>query len=255
MTLIRAEKAHAINGVQGRMFALHVPPAPWKAGTFANQSWISESRSIKGYGKGAALTVHIRFDDGCRNGHNTFSITAEVREPGYRDVRACGCMHDDIAKIFPELAPLIIWHLCSTDGPMHYIANTIYRAGDRDHNGLLKGEKRQIRNGKTGQLAWQLVAIVDGEEVPIYRLDKNVDADIAPTAPDVRYVPWCRIGEGKSRELAHARSSACWPEATDEQLCLPKAELEALLTARLPALLVAMQRDIEAAGFLWSSAT
>ena len=40
------------------------------------------------------------------------------------------------------------------------------------------------------------------------------------------------FGEGKEREFDAARSSAIWPEATDEQLSLPKEELTALLMAR-----------------------
>lgn len=39
-----------------------------------------------------------------------------------------GCIHDEVAKHFPELAHLIKWHLSSTDGPMHYVANTVYWA-------------------------------------------------------------------------------------------------------------------------------
>lgn len=97
-------------------------------------------RPIDGYGKGAVITVHCRFDDNCKNGHDSFSITADVWVPGRRGIEAGGCLHDGIAKVFPELAYLIPWHLVSTDGPMHYIANTVYLAGDRDHNGLRKGE-------------------------------------------------------------------------------------------------------------------
>jgi hypothetical protein len=51
-----------------------------------------------------------------------------------------GCIHDELTKYFPELAHLIKWHLCSTDGPMHYVSNTMYHASDRDHNGKRKGE-------------------------------------------------------------------------------------------------------------------
>lgn len=141
--LIRPEVAHSINGVPGRLFALRVPPAPWKAGTFANQKWVSESREVKGYGPGATLTVEARFDDNCKNGRNDFAITAHVETPASRrrnDWEACGCLHDDIAQVFPELAHLIKWHLCATDGPMHYLANTVYLAGDRDYNGRRKGE-------------------------------------------------------------------------------------------------------------------
>ncbi len=51
-----------------------------------------------------------------------------------------GCIHGEIAKHFPELAPFIKWHLCSSDGPLHYVANTVYLAGDRDCWGLRRGE-------------------------------------------------------------------------------------------------------------------
>jgi hypothetical protein len=99
-------------------------------------------RPIDGYGDGASIWVTVRFDDECGNGHNTFAITAHVTVPKKRDWVACGCLHDDICKAFPELAHLIKWHLCSTDGPMHYIANTVYLASDRDHWGLREGEER-----------------------------------------------------------------------------------------------------------------
>jgi hypothetical protein len=54
-----------------------------------------------------------------------FSITAEIEHRGRVD--CCGCLHKEIAKSFPELAPLIKWHLCDAPGlPMHYIANALY---------------------------------------------------------------------------------------------------------------------------------
>ncbi len=135
MTKIRDEQAHSINGVPGRLFALNVPPAPWVAGVFANQTWKSEVRKVSGYGTGGEMQVSIRFDDNCKNGHMTFAMTADVytnESRRRRDVAACGAMHEEIAKVFPELAPLIKWHLVSTDSPIHYVANTIYHAGDRD---------------------------------------------------------------------------------------------------------------------------
>jgi len=97
-------------------------------------------KSINGYGKGAAIWAHVRYDDECRNGHNTFSITGSVRVPGKKDIVAGGCIHEEIARAFPELRPLIKWHLCSSDGPLHYIANTMYHAGDKDHSGRSAGE-------------------------------------------------------------------------------------------------------------------
>lgn len=88
------------------------------------------------YGASAMITATVRFDDRCGNGHNTLSITADVTTPEsrtQRDIVAGGCLHDDIAAVFPELAPLVKWHLCSTDGPLHYVENTMYWLGRRGY--------------------------------------------------------------------------------------------------------------------------
>ena len=92
------------------------------------------------------ITVTVRHDDQCGNGHNTFSITGSIdqkKKNGHWCDYACGCIHDDIEKHFPELKPFIKWHLTSTDGPMHYLANTLYHANDKDCWGTRKGEPRQ----------------------------------------------------------------------------------------------------------------
>jgi hypothetical protein len=72
------------------------------------------------------LVATVRHDDRCNNGANTFSVTGTLYEGG-REV-AGGCLHDYIAERMPELAPYLQWHLTSTDGPLHYIANTRYWA-------------------------------------------------------------------------------------------------------------------------------
>lgn len=109
-------------------------------GTFQKQVKRYGPHSIEGYGGGAIISAEVRFDDDCHNGHNTFAITGDVFIPKQRDPVAGGCLHDDIARVFPELAPLIKWHLCSSDGPMHYLANTVFLAGDRDCWGHVKGQ-------------------------------------------------------------------------------------------------------------------
>ena len=108
-----------------------------------------------------------------------FSITARIRKNGVYS--SGGCIHDEVKKYFPELVPYIKWHLTSMEEPMHYIANTVYHASDRDH---------------------------------------------------------------KARDYEAARNSAVWPEATDEQLSLPKEELAALLQARLPKLMEDFRKDM-----------
>ena len=92
------------------------------------------------------ITATIRHDDECGNGHNSFSITGNIDEKkknGQWYSVACGCIHDEISKHFPGLKPFIKWHLTSTDGPMHYLGNTLYHAGTKDCWGKEKGEPYQ----------------------------------------------------------------------------------------------------------------
>jgi len=78
--------------------------------------------------KNRLLTVTVRFDDHCGNGSNDLAVTGEVTTLSKKTMFEGGCIHDTIAKHFPELKEAITYHLCSTDGPMHYIANTMYWA-------------------------------------------------------------------------------------------------------------------------------
>lgn len=85
----------------------------------------------------------VRYDDDCRNGHNTFSITGEIEEKRGNNrwyESAGGCIHEEISEHFPKLAPLIKFHLCSSDGPLHYLSNTVFLAGDRDCYGRKAGD-------------------------------------------------------------------------------------------------------------------
>lgn len=216
------------------------------------------------------LVAKVRHDDRCGNGHNTFAITAELYdrphnpggEPWLRHTEngdklflgSCGCLHDEIAKHLPQLAQYIKWHLCSTDGPLHYIENTTYHASDRDYNRLRKGEtKPLLRGGKPGAFCWYLAAIDEqGAEVPHGRLPSFVDAPEKPTT--VYRCEWRQHvikGEGKARDLDAARDCAVWPDATDEQLSAPRVELEAALTARLPALMIEFRAVVESLGFIY----
>lgn len=93
------------------------------------------TKEIESYGEPCDMVVEIRHDDECGNGHNTFSITANIYKRGQRSDRdyiTGGCLHDEIEKHFPELAHCIKWHLCSTDGPLHYVANSLYHASSID---------------------------------------------------------------------------------------------------------------------------
>ncbi len=79
-------------------------------------------------GRRYRVRAEVRYDDSCGNGHNTFSITgviSEFRGRRFYDV-GWGQVMEQISKHIPKLRPLLKWHLCSSDGPMHYVANTIY---------------------------------------------------------------------------------------------------------------------------------
>lgn len=92
-------------------------------------------------GKTYRITVKLRYDDECNNGHNTFAITADIDEKkknGQWRKDSGGCLHDDIAKHFPKYEKYIKYHLMSSDGPMYYIENSLYWAGKR---GYCEGDK------------------------------------------------------------------------------------------------------------------
>ena len=86
------------------------------------------------------IVCKARYDDECGNGHNTFSITGTIYSNEYssndRYFVAGGCIHKEISKHFPELKHLIKWHLTSSNGPIHYVANTTYHARTRENMDL-----------------------------------------------------------------------------------------------------------------------
>lgn len=111
-----------------------------------NQKKIYGPRIYTEHGETYRIKAKVRYDDECGNGHNTFAITADIDWKDNRGIwreHGGGCCHEEIVKHFPELEPFIKWHLVSSDGPMHYVQNTIYHAGDRDCWGTRKGEPRQ----------------------------------------------------------------------------------------------------------------
>jgi len=249
------DHAGTVLGVPGRFANAHAWPHASDT-LWSTQTWRSESRPLAGYGEPAVISAEIRYDDSCRNGHNSFAITADIRNPrkhGDSAWIAGGCCHDDIAKAFPELAPLIRWHLSSSDSPMHYIANTVYLAGNVDHRGLHEGERRQLVNGRSKLPVWHVVTRdADGREVTSRAF---FDSAAKPGATfTTEWEPVWIVGEGKARDFDSARSAANWPEATDEQLSLPADELRALLIARLDALQAEMKAAVTGAGFAWTPA-
>lgn len=200
-------------------------------------------------GTPAVLIAKVRYDDECGNGHNTFSITGELYDrPSYMRgepavdhesgkrlwLGACGCLHDEIAKRFPELAPLIKWHLTSSDGPMHYIANTVYHADE---------------HGPTH--AW--VYFTGPDPLKIDTQERLLGYVKARQAHEAEGQPGYRVEwdarTAKVRDLDAARASAVWPEATDEDLTAPG--LRERLEARHAALMAEFRAAVESLGFTY----
>ena len=184
------------------------------------------------------LTVTVRHDDECGNGHNSFAITGEEylkTKYGQWKLYAGGCMHKTIAEHFPTLAPYIKYHLMSTDGPMHYLANTLYHV--KEH-------------GPTH--AWVYYTVQD----PLKLIEQEEILLTYPTsdkAQEAEGKPGYRVvydeKTSKKRNLDYARSSAVWPEATDEELLSP--DLEIRLKARLPKLMEEFQQAVESLGLVY----
>lgn len=106
-----------------------------------------EKEFIKPHAEGF-IKITLRYDDECGNGHNSFGITGEVnKNKNFTDngFISGGCMHEEIIKHFPEFKHLVKWHLTSSDGPMYYLANTLYHASSRDCWGKLKGEPKEFK--------------------------------------------------------------------------------------------------------------
>lgn len=186
------------------------------------------------WAKERTITAKVRYDDEFGNGHNTFAITADIQENGIW--AGGGCCHEEVAAAFPELAPLIKFHLCSSDGPLHYVANAAYHA---------------LEHGPTH--AW---IYYSGQHDPLCMEDKKErlltyaktdKAKMAEGKPGYR-VQWDEKTV-KVRNLDHARSSAIWPDATDEELTAPG--LKERLEARLPALMAEFRAAVESLGFTW----
>lgn len=224
--IIKQEQAVTVLGVEARAFGVVAADN----GRILNQR-ISATRSYNEVGNKYKITVELRFDDNCRNGHESFAITADITENG-REYMA-GCCHDEIAACFPEFAPLIKWHLTSIDEPMHYVANTMYHASEHGANRAFV-----YYTGCADPL---------GIEAKKERLLGYVDADKAREAEGKAgyRVVWDEK-TAKVANLEYARSSAVWPDATPEQL-----RSKAALNARLPALMAEFKAAMENVGLIY----
>jgi len=197
-------------------------------------------------GQPCVLIASIRHDDRCKNGHNSFSITGDlydrpticrgepsiVHENGKKLwLGSCGCLHTVIAERLPELTKYIKWHLVSTDGPMNYIANSMYHA-----KGAPKEQDKYYAYLKEPITGSEKLLKIVTEQTKIL-----LDAQYGDL---MRYEP--HYGAmARLPNLEYARSSAVWPEAELEDFTEEK------LKARLPALMIEFRKDVEELGFTY----
>jgi len=105
--------------------------------TLTRNQFVEKYREYTEDGEPRAAVLILHYDDQCGNGHNTFSATIGVYEVhnGTRGEWCEGGANNDlIARVFPEYAKYLRWHLVSSNGPLHYIANTTYHAGDNERD-------------------------------------------------------------------------------------------------------------------------
>lgn len=200
------------------------------------------------------VVLRASWEDACGNGSNTFYCHMEVVTP-YSYTPSTGYdMNSVPTGVVPQQVldgyyRLRAWNGCHPSGPWGYFESTEWFAGDRDHWGLRKGEKRQLRHGGVTP-AWKLTRVMeDGSEAPDFPDTVDSDTPPPPTGLRLEYRPWYIEGEGKERELDKARASAIWPDATDEDLTAPG--LRDRLKQRLPALISEFKEMIDSLGFEW----
>ena len=86
--------------------------------------YFTDSKEIN---KKEIIEVNVRLSDECRNGICDFAITGKIYNKKTKEISSCGCIHDEIAKHFPELRPFIKLHLANHYGePMYPVENGIY---------------------------------------------------------------------------------------------------------------------------------
>jgi hypothetical protein len=83
------------------------------------------------------------------------SVTGEVRRPGAKHPHSCGQIHKEALQTWPDLAPLIRWHLTDDTGtPMHYIDNSItwFKDAKAGRHGLVDPHAAFIKTSVWGVL-------------------------------------------------------------------------------------------------------
>lgn len=227
---------------------------------------------------GKILKITIRYDDECGNGHNSFAITGSCG--GNNGIG--GRIHSFIAEQAPELKKYIKWHLMSSNGPMHYIANSLYHAKEvkrntvpRFYDNYLKFEDIPF-TFKLSKKLKEFLESYNGEKLEVVAVKHPKDPE---TYSDNFTFSNCELDwykclfhskreaeemlealnsrpfeiikevssyeNEKTPDLKAARSSAIWPDAELEDFTKEKLE------ARLPQLIEDFKRDLDELGLVY----
>jgi hypothetical protein len=84
---------------------------------------------LNNVGEFSRFVIEIRLDDECKNGHEDFAITGTgwYKSSHFKDCDICGCVHEEILKLRPDLKIFVDLHLCDRKGvPMYAVENGFY---------------------------------------------------------------------------------------------------------------------------------
>ena len=235
------------------------------------------------------LLAKVRYGDALNNGHNTLAVTADLdRKAGNGQwiEDSGGCIHDLIAKHFPQLKDAIRFHLVSTDGPTHYPQNALFFAGQKDCWGRAPGDpsrtSQTIRFGDnpirhylapkflqflrddTSGYDFKVIAVPHGRDNDTFKPKFTVGGYAAEwhtcpfdTEHDAIFFVLALQNNGPAFDtIVVERSEGKAPELESARAAAnwPDATLEQLndkdvLLARLPAMLAEFQGVVESFGF------
>lgn len=147
-----------------------------------------------------------------------FSVTAEIwNRPGARDCVACGCIHGEVLKGWPNLAPVVALHLSDSDGaPMHAEANGWYQLSGYLPNpgGYHAGNsKRNFADGYRNPTPDEcLASFAEHVRLPFEVVKATVDGwlQAAPSFGDADYIrrhyyqPWLEAQRPRWKAEAEA---------------------------------------------------
>lgn len=182
--------------------------------------------------KSLFITVTAKAYTCGNNAHPHFSVTADIYKPGKsRDPIACGCMHEEVLRYFPELNPLVDLHLSNADDgePMHGEANGFYwlegalgGLGSRYHGG--SGD-----SGKSPEECLRIFAdhcriIMDDAEAIGRAVKESADAARLTVATSEQVTLRTQQEQDKAAIVA---AKTCWKPICDEMRPRWKSEAEA----------------------------